>query len=279
MYGQLGNGTPTNSWLPVRSAAVYDAVAIAAGWYHAVALKADGTVWDWGYNGYGQLGNGTTNTSYVAVRAIGVTNAIAVAAGQYHTLAVKMDGTVMAWGRNNYGQLGDGTTTDRYTPVLSNFANAVSLAAGNHTLVMDANGTLWGVGLNTNGQLGNGTTVNTSTPTAVVNFTLAAQVATPVFTPEGGSYSQAQNVVVTCATYGASIHYTTNGNLPTEADPVVVSGSSLNIQVTTILRSRAFMIATPPSDTNSALYLIGVQPGGNGPVITITYPTIGIRQL
>ena len=80
-------------------------------------------------------------------------------------------------------------------------------------------------------------------------------------------------------TYGASIHYTTNGNLPTEADPVVVSGLSLNIQVSTILRARAFMIATPPSDHSSALYLIGVQPGGNGPVITITYPTVGIRQL
>jgi len=70
-------------------------VAIAAGTYHAVALKADGTVWDWGYNAYGQLGDGTMTTRYVAVGAIGVTNAIAVAAGQYHTLAVKMDGTVM----------------------------------------------------------------------------------------------------------------------------------------------------------------------------------------
>jgi hypothetical protein len=45
------------------------------------------------------------------------------------------------------------------------------------------------------------------------------------------------------------------------------------------LRARAFMIATPPSEANTALYLIGVQPGGNGPVIIITYPTVGIRQL
>ena len=75
------------------------------------------------------------------------------------------------------------------------------------------------------------------------------------------------------------IHYTTNGNLPTPADPVVVSGSSVNIQVSTTLRARAFKIATPPSEARSALYLIGVQPGGDGPVITITYPTVGIRQL
>jgi len=215
----------------------------------------------------------------MAVRAIGVSNAIAVATGQYHTLAVKMDGTVMAWGRNNYGQLGDGTTTDRHTSVVSNFTNAGSVAAGNHTLVLDSYGNLWGVGLNTNGQLGNGTTVNASTPTAVMNFTLAAQVATPIFSPPGGSYPQAQSVLISCTTHGATIHYTTNGNVPTEADLVVVSGSSVNIQVSTMVRARAFMIATPPSEATSALYLIGVQPGGNGPVIIITYPTVGIRQL
>jgi len=215
----------------------------------------------------------------MAVRAIGVSNAIAIAAGQYHTLAVKMDGTVMAWGRNNYGQLGDGTTTDRRTPVVSNFTNAIAVATGNHTLTLDIYGNLWGVGLNANGQLGNGTTVNASTPTAVVNFTVAAQVATPTFSPEGGSYSQMQTVVISCGTYWASIHYTTNGNVPTQADPVIASGSSLNIPVNTMLTARAFMSAVSPSNIKSGLYLIGVQPGGNGPVITITYPTTGIRQL
>ena len=35
-------------------------VAIAAGETHSLALRSDGTVWAWGYNGYGQLGDGTT---------------------------------------------------------------------------------------------------------------------------------------------------------------------------------------------------------------------------
>ena len=34
-------------------------VAVAAGSFHSVALKADGTVWAWGWNGMGQVGDGT----------------------------------------------------------------------------------------------------------------------------------------------------------------------------------------------------------------------------
>ena len=45
------------------------AQAIAAGDYHSMALKTDGTVWAAGSNGYGQLGDGTTisKSSFVKV--------------------------------------------------------------------------------------------------------------------------------------------------------------------------------------------------------------------
>ena len=45
------------------------AQAIAAGFWHSMVLKADGTVWATGYNGNGQLGDGTTSrkTSFVKV--------------------------------------------------------------------------------------------------------------------------------------------------------------------------------------------------------------------
>ena len=37
------------------------AQAIAAGAYHSMALKTDGTVWATGWNRYGRLGDGTTS--------------------------------------------------------------------------------------------------------------------------------------------------------------------------------------------------------------------------
>ena len=42
-------------------------------------------------------------------------------------------------------------------------------------------------------------------------------VATPVFTPAAGYYEEAQNVTITCATEGATIYYTTDGTVPTNA--------------------------------------------------------------
>ena len=60
-YGQLGNGTTTDSSTPVQ--VLSGVKAIATGYYHTVAVKQDGTVWTWGWNANGQLGNGTQTDS------------------------------------------------------------------------------------------------------------------------------------------------------------------------------------------------------------------------
>ena len=62
--------------------------AVAAGGYHSLALKPDGTVAVWGGNTYGQ-----TNVPG------GLSNVVGLAAGRYHSLALKGDGTVVAGGR------------------------------------------------------------------------------------------------------------------------------------------------------------------------------------
>ena len=47
--------------------------SMAAGEYHSMVLKHDGSVWATGRNKYGELGDGTTTqrTSYVMVMASG----------------------------------------------------------------------------------------------------------------------------------------------------------------------------------------------------------------
>ena len=102
-YGQLGDGSTTISYFPVRVSGLSDVVAIAGGHDHNIALKDDGTVWSWGVNGDGQLGDGTYIYSNVPVRVSGLTGVVAVAAGRGHSVALKEDGTVWAWGSNSYG--------------------------------------------------------------------------------------------------------------------------------------------------------------------------------
>jgi fibronectin type 3 domain-containing protein len=63
-----------------------------------------------------------------------------------------------------------------------------------------------------------------------------AQVSTPAFSPPGGTYSEDQEVTITCVTGGATIHYTTDGTTPTAASPVygspvVVAGDGTEMTI------------------------------------------------
>jgi tripartite motif-containing protein 71 len=52
--GQLGSGNYANSPIPVQVSGLGNVIAIAGGSSHTIALKSDGTVTAWGYNGFGQ---------------------------------------------------------------------------------------------------------------------------------------------------------------------------------------------------------------------------------
>jgi alpha-tubulin suppressor-like RCC1 family protein len=100
VYGQLGDGTDgydAGKNYPVQAKDLTDVVAIAAGDGHTLAIKSDGSVWAWGYNGYGALGDGTFTTVNSPI-AIGLSDVTLITAGYYHSIAIKNDGTVWTWG-------------------------------------------------------------------------------------------------------------------------------------------------------------------------------------
>ena len=73
-------------------------------------------------------------------------------------------------------------------------------------------------------------------------------VATPTFTPNGASgFSSTQSVTISCATVGATIHYTTDGTEPTASSPVY--STALSLTSTTTVKA----IAVKADMNNSAL--------------------------
>ncbi|MBU7007948.1 S-layer homology domain-containing protein [Phosphitispora fastidiosa] len=223
MYGQLGNGTTTDSAEPVMVKGLSGATALTAGYYHAAAIKNDGTVWAWGSNMYGQLGNGTTNNSPVPVKVMNLTGVRVISRGGSHTIALKNDGTVWAWGSNECGQLGDGTTTNSLVPVMvEGLAGIVDVAGGAyHTAALKSDGTVWTWGSNRMGQLGDGTTADSPVPVMVSGLSGVTSLAS------GEHHAVALKSDGTVWSWGAnSTGQLGDGTMANSALPVRVSGLS-----------------------------------------------------
>ena len=167
--GQLGDGTTTNRSSPVQTvAAGTNWKQVSTGHLNCGAIKTDGTLWTWGFNGNGGLGDGTTtNRSSPVQTAAGGTNWKQLSLGYTTSGAIKTDGTLWMWGNNYYGGLGDNTTTDRSSPVQTVAAgtNWKQVSAGILAAVaIKTDGTLWTWGYNNQGQLGDNTTSSKSSP-------------------------------------------------------------------------------------------------------------------
>lgn len=173
-------------------------IAIAAGGWHSLALKADGTVWSWGLNDHGQLGRSALvdpvcHCDYGARQVPGLAGIVAIAAGDFHSLALDSLGRVWAWGSDSEGQLGDATFGEpacscRTTPVLVSgldgglLGQATQIAAGrDHSLAIltgfalpcfpscpAVSAPVIGWGDNSVGQLGDGTADGKHTTFVVV---------------------------------------------------------------------------------------------------------------
>lgn len=115
--------------------------SISAGGYHSIALKEDGTLWNWGcistYDSNGvkeiptQVGN---DKDWVKIDA-----------GYNYSMAIKSDGTLWTWGRLIWNQVGTSIDDTFSTPLqVGTDQDWKNVSAGwDETIALKEDGTLW----------------------------------------------------------------------------------------------------------------------------------------
>ena len=175
-FGQLGNGkrSPMEA-APVRVSGLDNVVAVSGGYVHAMALKADGSVWAWGSNSFDQLGSAGGSTlvprqvTGLPLPVLGAVGVRAIVAGTYNSAVIYADRSVWIWGSNLAGQFGMDAPASSGTAVqVANLPSNVALAIGDDFLAaLNKAGAVFTLGQNSHGQLGNGSRVDAARPVPV----------------------------------------------------------------------------------------------------------------
>jgi len=105
---------------------VSNLVAMATGWSHGFGFRPDGTLIGWGDDYAGGISGKPAN----------LTNAVAVAVGSFNTLAVLADGKVIGWGDDSAGLLD-------IPEGVSNVAAITIGTFGGNALALCADGAVW----------------------------------------------------------------------------------------------------------------------------------------
>ena len=102
-------------------------------------------------------------------------------------------------------------------------------------------------------------------------------VATPNYTPAGGTYTSAQSVTLTCATAGATIYYTTDGSTPSRTSavystPIAVTGAT-TIKAIACTGTATSAVSTGVFYLQCATPAFSLPAGGYGSAQTVTIST------
>ena len=177
--GELGDGTTTNRFLPVRvlnvagTAPQIRMTQVVATYQHTCARITDGTARCWGFNGNGQLGDGTTSSHSRPVKVLNglgsapLERVAALTVGGSHSCTRMTDGTARCWGfREALGDANNSPSpTSRLLPTLvmdttgsQRMRDVTQISTGTgHTCVRKGDGTAQCFGENGEGELGDGT--------------------------------------------------------------------------------------------------------------------------
>ena len=160
LFGNVGDGTTFNRWVPTQVSGLSSEVSsVAAGYVSSCAIRS-GALSCWGYNDEGQLGDGTLTPSNTPVAVTGLGSGVqqvSLSPTGKSACAVIVGGAVKCWGANDRGQLGDSSTIRRTAPVqVTGLSSGVSQVAvgGSYACALTTGGAVKCWGANGVGELG-----------------------------------------------------------------------------------------------------------------------------
>lgn len=190
--GQLGNGTTTDSTVPVEVGGALSGKTVTAigGSGNTSCAVATAKIYCWGRNNKGQAGDGTTTTrtspTAVSTANLGGSYAatlISSSGSRSYNICAIADGKAWCWGGNEVGQIGNGVTGGSNVTVPTKVVDTGVLAGKTVTSISQdgywngspmyphvcvvASGAAYCWGENGSGQLGRGNTTDSNVPVAV----------------------------------------------------------------------------------------------------------------
>jgi len=157
--GQLGNGSTTDSPIPVAVTGAHTFASLTVAPSTICGIDAASHTWCWGANNHGQLGKGDTSNAKdpAAVDTATGYKALASEDGSWFC-GLTTAGVARCWGQNGSGQASPGSTTDVLSPVnVGAFQGLRSLETGTaFACVTDQRSETSCWGQNTVGQTGAG---------------------------------------------------------------------------------------------------------------------------
>ena len=123
--------------------------------YYAIALKNDGTVWDWGDSKNGYIQRVNKNKESEPQQILYLKDVTKIDAGEDVLLALDKEGAVWSWGDKENGKLGRDKAPLLIPQKIDGLNKIVDIKVGyDHSLALSSDGKVYGWGDNTEGELG-----------------------------------------------------------------------------------------------------------------------------
>jgi len=181
--GQLGLSNTADISTPTAVSLFTDVASVTSigrgDYTYRCAIRTNGDLYCWGYNGYGQLGVGDSSP-HPSPAKVDIANVTSVVMGEGYygsTYVILANGSVRVWGYNGYGQLGVGDAIDKNRPVSLDLTqvNVTKIAFGGTgsygtACAIMANKSLYCWGYNGYGQVGIGDITDRHSPVRVLGL-------------------------------------------------------------------------------------------------------------